>query len=121
MYILYLAILRETMGNWEPISHLQFKMELYEALIRRWGGKKPDLHFTRGNDEARFCVPRWTHLQKRCVDCHVRCDYFCPTCERKFMCLNRGNVVFIKMRHFSDFETYSHILQVQFFPSKIQF
>jgi hypothetical protein len=31
------------------------------------------------------------------------------------------NVVFIKMRHFSDFETYSHILQVQFFPSKIQF
>jgi hypothetical protein len=31
------------------------------------------------------------------------------------------NVVFIKLRHFSDFETYSHILQVQFFPSKIQF
>jgi hypothetical protein len=31
------------------------------------------------------------------------------------------NVVFIKMRHFSDFETCSHILQVQFFPPKIQF
>ena len=29
------------------------------------------------------------------------------------------NVVFIKMRHFSDFETCSHILQVQFFPQKI--
>jgi hypothetical protein len=31
------------------------------------------------------------------------------------------NAVFIKMRHFSDFETCSHILQVQFFPPKIQF
>jgi hypothetical protein len=30
-------------------------------------------------------------------------------------------VVFIKMRHFNDFETCSHILQVQFFPQKIQF
>jgi hypothetical protein len=41
--------------------------------------------------------------------------------ELSFVRSNDENVVFIKMRHFSDFETYSHILQVQFFPSKIQF
>jgi hypothetical protein len=91
MFIFYMAILKEMEGDWKPISHLQFKSELCDVLIAQWCERQenPNVGF-RGDEELRWCVPRWTRLRRKCVECGVRCHYYCPTCEHKFMCLNRG-------------------------------
>jgi hypothetical protein len=40
MFILYMAILKELEGEYIPISHLQFKSELCDALTAEWRGRR---------------------------------------------------------------------------------
>jgi hypothetical protein len=40
MYIMYLAILNDKAGEWNPIFHLQFKVELGDALTEKWHGRE---------------------------------------------------------------------------------
>jgi hypothetical protein len=91
MFILYTTILNEMAGEGKPISHMQFKSELYDALIADWRGRRqnPNMEVI-GGEEAGQCVPRWTRLRWKCVVCGRRCRYYCTKCEEKSMCLNKG-------------------------------
>jgi hypothetical protein len=70
------------------------------------------------SDDCKASRPLFTMTQANKFSASEAWD---PLVLRTRMLKTPFNGVFIKMRHFSDFETCGHILQVQFFPPKIQF
>jgi hypothetical protein len=45
MYILYLAHLQQQRVPQRPMTHLQFKLQLCEALLQNWGGRAAERQF----------------------------------------------------------------------------
>jgi hypothetical protein len=89
MYIIYLWFCKRPEFAKNPMSHLQFKPQLCEALLHRWPGRE---RFVAVDNQAMVSTHllRYTRFFRPCVLCGECCYFICPHCRRKFICLNEG-------------------------------
>jgi hypothetical protein len=91
MYIIYLAECK--MRSKSSITHLQFRVELWETLLQQWRSiKAPKPPCQRG-----YCYTVFTELRKPCVVCNshgvslvVRLGTYCSRCDNKYRCFKKG-------------------------------
>jgi hypothetical protein len=91
MYMIYLV---ECKRRSKPlVTHLQFRVELCEALLQQWRSlRAPKPPRRRG-----YYYPVFTELWKPCVVCNgpgmspvVRPGTYCSWCDNKYMCFRKG-------------------------------
>jgi hypothetical protein len=89
MYIIYLWLCKRPEFARNPMSHLQFKTQLYEALLHRWPGRERSVAMDNPAMVSTH-LPRYTRLFRPCVLCGECCHVIFLHCRRKFLCLNEG-------------------------------
>ena len=89
MYIIYLWLCKRPKFAKNPMSHLQFKTQLCEALSHWWPGRERSMAVDNPAMVSTH-LPRYTRLFHPCVLCGECCNFICPHCRRKFLCLNEG-------------------------------
>jgi hypothetical protein len=89
MFIIYLVECKRR--EQRPVSHLQFRIKLYEALLQNW---EPQGHSACPLSRS-YCNPIFTELQKPCIVCNgpgmlpvVRPKTYCARCN-KYMCFKK--------------------------------
>ena len=91
MFIIYLAEYK----RWSklPISHLQFKVQLCEALLQNWGSREYEAYA----QSRSYCYPASIAAQRPCVVCNrpgmvpvTRTTTYCKGCNNKYMCFKKG-------------------------------
>lgn len=88
MYVIYLGTLHRRRHPRRCISHLQFKTRLCDALTQNWHGRGGVVD---EEEDERPHLPTWSRLRRACIVCgDQKCAYYCRTCNRVFLCLNRG-------------------------------
>lgn len=88
MYILYKDLMRVHHREKVPLTHLQFKTNLCNALLQNWRGRDVEV---RADEEARRHLPTWSRQRRTCVLCRdPNCSFYCRAHNRTFLCLNRG-------------------------------
>jgi hypothetical protein len=95
MYIYYLNCVQhvnERRRPLTPMTHLQFKKGLCEALLHGWPRKTTHpTDFPPVPPQPAICVPRYSSTRRQCVVCRIqRPHYYCHNCGDKWMCLDRG-------------------------------
>ena len=95
MYIIYLHCLQNvdcSRAQQTPMTHLQFKIGLCDALLK--GRKSRDVN---PQDLVRHLVwpvvytPTYSKIPRPCLVCHVqKPHFFCYKCDSKWMCLKKG-------------------------------
>ena len=95
MYIYYLACVEKFNVRRVPVTpmtHLQFKKGLREALLVGW-----PMRSTKPTDipprpqRPRICVPTYFTLRRCCVVCKAHeLHFYCHKCGDKWMCLQEG-------------------------------
>jgi hypothetical protein len=88
MYIIYLGLCGSAQYRRNPMKHLQFKMQVCQALLQGW--RERDRHVRRGRRNISTHLPRQSRLNRPCVLCGELCNFLCPHCNRQFLCLNEG-------------------------------
>jgi hypothetical protein len=89
MYVIYLAHVKNSRERRTPMTHLQFKANLCEALLDGWEMR----NFIPEEDDAPpdYCMPSHSVVRKPCVVCRVSIPHnYCHNCGDKFMCLRKG-------------------------------
>jgi hypothetical protein len=94
MFIMYIAACKTSfVYPRKPVTHLQFRIELYRALLRNWEGRGTSTTCppTRGTG---VCFPVQTKLRNPYVVCNtgtlplIRPYTYCAKCK-KYMCLKK--------------------------------
>ena len=94
MYAIYLDKCRSCAPPQKPMTHLQFQIQLCEALIQNWEEHK-GRDLWDAPQGRKICFRKFGKLQNPCVVCNdgsklvIRPKTFCPTCK-KFMCWQKG-------------------------------
>jgi hypothetical protein len=90
MFIIYLAECKRRVQR--PVSHLQFRVKLCEALLQNW---KPQGYSAHPLSRS-YCYPIFMELRKPCVVCNgprvlpvVWPKIYCTRCN-KYMCIKKG-------------------------------
>jgi hypothetical protein len=90
MFIIYLAEYKRR--SQKPVSHLQFRVKLCEALLHGWEPQKHPAHPLSRS----YCYSVFTELQKPCVACNgprmipiIRPKIYYAGCN-KYMCFKKG-------------------------------
>lgn len=96
MYIFYKGFLQMNDRGKKPMTHLQFKTNLCEALLQNWAGRVLDVD----DDDGRRHLPTCSRIQRPCVLCgDPSCNFYCRAHNRVFLCLNRGCFEEFHYRH----------------------
>jgi hypothetical protein len=92
MYIIYVECVKNLWVPRLPMTHLQFKMGLCEALLEGWSMRDlypPDLPALPNRPV--ICTPSYTTIRCPCVVCNEHKPHFhCYKCGSKWMCLKEG-------------------------------
>ena len=94
MYAIYLDNCRSCAPPWKPMTHLQFRTQLCEALTQNWEERK-GCDLWDAPQGRQICFSKFGKLRNPCVVCNdgskpvIRPKTFCPTCK-KFMCWQKG-------------------------------
>lgn len=87
MYILYQGILRAHDHGKTPMTHLQFKANLCDALLQNWIGRGTDVE----EEDPRRHLRTWTRIRSTCILCGFQsCHHYCRAHNRAYLCLNHG-------------------------------
>jgi hypothetical protein len=88
MYIIYLRHCASERFRRMSMTHLQFKMELWEALLENWRGRTwKFLHYHQ--EELATHLPRQSlRLNHPCVLCGNLNNFLYLDCNMQFLCLN---------------------------------
>jgi hypothetical protein len=74
------ALILET----RPLTHKSFQLRLAKVLAsHHLRSRKCTSRFNRY--DALLHMPMWSHLRKVCVECHRRCQTYCPSCIGHYM------------------------------------
>jgi hypothetical protein len=89
MYIMYLSILARERIKKVPITHLQFRTQMCQALLQNWKGRdwgeRPLLSHV-----PVVCCPSYYHKRRDCFVCGKKTNFFCYLCDHKFMYVKCG-------------------------------
>jgi hypothetical protein len=91
MYIMYLSRAAEGPNPIpQPMTHLQFKIALVEALLRSWE-RRIDVNNVELTHRPEIHMPSPSHLRWPCVVCkRQKPSTYCYQCGFKFMCWKEG-------------------------------
>jgi hypothetical protein len=91
MYIMYMSRCATGPHPVErPMTHLQFKIALCEALLQGWTRRNEHWNEVLSHRPT-IHMPSHTHLKRLCVVCKLHTPHtYCYKCNFKFMCLNNG-------------------------------
>jgi uncharacterized short protein YbdD (DUF466 family) len=89
MYIVYLAHMKNSRQGRIPMTHLQFKVSLCEALLDGW--KKRNFIPKYDGTLSDYFMPSYSVVRKPCVVYEVCFPHnYCHHCGDKYMCLRKG-------------------------------
>ena len=102
MFFIYIDKCKNSLPVRKPMTHLQFRMELCDALLQNWRVQEED-DFVSSPQGRRYCYPVYSKRRNPCVVCNMskhkngkRPHFYCPSCENKFMCFKGENSCFQK-------------------------
>jgi hypothetical protein len=90
MYIIYLEHCASERFRRMPMTHLQFKTVLCEALLQNWQGQTRNLVCYRKEELAMHLPRQSRRLNRPCILCGNLSNFLCLDCNRQFLCLNAG-------------------------------
>jgi hypothetical protein len=102
MFLIYIDKCKNMSPVRKPMSHLQFRTDLCEALLLRWRVREEDDLCSPPAGRG-YCYPVHSNKRNPCVVCNKSKDqkgkrphYYCSSCDNKFMCFKGPNSCFQK-------------------------
>jgi hypothetical protein len=89
MYVMYLDLWKKHGTDARPLTHVQFLNEMYKSLTQN-SPNEDDIGVLELPYVPHIHVPTFTTVQRRCVTCKERCQYYCYLCNCQFYCFYKG-------------------------------